>query len=84
MFIDDQTYERDGRTYRRVLLRNSFRAGGQVRHESIANLSKCNDEEIAALKLALKHKGDLQALTVISDEVSTKQCQSVGAVFLLR
>ncbi len=84
MFIDDQTYERDGKTYRRVLMRNSFRVDGRVRHETIANLSKCEDKEIEALKLALKHKGDLQALTVVSEDVSTKQGQSVGALFLLR
>ena len=84
MFIDDQTYERAGRTYRRVLLRNSFRVDGRVRHETIANLSKCEDKEIAALKLALRHKGNLEALTVVSEDVSTKQGLSVGALFLLR
>jgi len=84
MFIDDQTYERDGRTYRRVLMRNSFRSGGRVLHETIANLSKCDNEEIEALKLALKHKGNLQALAVVSEDVGTKQGQSVGALFLLR
>ncbi len=84
MFIDDQTYERDGKTYRRVLMRNSFRSGGRVLHETVANLSKCDDEEIEALKLALKHKGELQALTVVSEDVSTKQGQSIGALFLLQ
>jgi transposase len=84
MFIDDQTYERDGRTYRRVLIRNSFRVDGRVRHETVANLSKCEDEEIEALKLALKHKGNLQELANVSEDVSTKQGQSVGALFLLQ
>ena len=55
-----------------------------MRHETIANLSKCEDKEIAALKLALRHKGNLEALTVVSEDVSTKQGLSVGALFLLR
>ena len=84
MYIDDQAYERDGHSYRRILRRNSFRADGQVRHKTIANLSKCDDDEVAAVKLALKHKGNLQALTVVSEDVSTKQGQSVGALFLLQ
>lgn len=84
MFIDDQTYKRGDKTYRRVLMRNSFRVDGRVRHETVANLSKCDDEEIEALKLALRHKGDLKALAVVSEDVSTKQGPSVGALFLLR
>jgi transposase len=84
MFIDDQTYERGGKTYRRVLMRNSFRVDGRVRHETVANLSKCEDEEIEALKLALKHKGNLKELASFPDAVSTKQGQSVGALFLLQ
>ncbi len=31
MFIDDSTYTRNGKTYRRVLLRNSYRSHGKVR-----------------------------------------------------
>ena len=32
-FIDDQTYKRGDETYRRVLMRNSFRVDGRVRRE---------------------------------------------------
>jgi len=64
-------------------MRNSFRVDGRVRHETVANLSKCDDEEIEALKLALKHKGNLQSLVVVSEDASTRQGQSVGALFLL-
>ena len=56
MFIDDSTYTRNGKTYRRVLLRNSFRVNGKVRHDTIANLSQSSDEDIDAIKFALKHK----------------------------
>jgi len=42
MHIDDQTYQRNGKTYRRALLRNSYRKNGKVVHDTIANLSMCN------------------------------------------
>lgn len=83
MHIDDQKYSRKGKTYRRVLLRNSYRVDGKVRHDTIASLSKCSDEEIGALKIALKHKGNLTHLKNIQEEVETEQGLCVGAVWLL-
>lgn len=83
MFIDDLTYERDGRVYRRVLMRNSFRSEGRVCHETVANISKCTDAEIAAIKLALKHKNRLEALEAIPAGTRTRQGLSVGALFVL-
>jgi transposase len=84
MFIDDSTYKRNGKTYRRVLLRSSYRADGVVRHKTISNLSDCSDKEIAAIKLALKHKGDLKILGSIKDDLQTEQGLSVGAVLTLQ
>ena len=83
MHIDDQTYTSKGKTYRRVLLRNSYRVKGKVCHDTIASLTKCSDEEINALKLALKHKGKLSELKNIQEELRTEQGKSVGAVWLL-
>jgi hypothetical protein len=70
MFIDDQTYTQNGKIYRRALLRNSYRVNGKVCHDTIANLSQCSDEEIEAIKLALKHKGDLKKLVKATDRTS--------------
>jgi transposase len=83
MFIDDSTYTHHGKTYRRVLLRNSYRAHGKVRHDTVANLSKCCDEEIQALKLALKHKGRLTELGTLDDNLGAQQGLAVGAVWVL-
>jgi transposase len=83
MFIDDSTYTRNGKTYRRVLLRNSYRAHGKVRHDTLANLSQCSDEEIEALKLALKHKGRLTELGSFEDPFTAQQGLAVGAVWVL-
>lgn len=82
MFIDDAILTRQGKSYRRVLLRNSYRVNGQVRHDTLANLSHCSDEEIQALKLALKHKGQLTQLGVLSEAVRTRQGLAVGAVWV--
>lgn len=84
MFIDDSTYKRGGKIYRRVLLRNSYRVNGIVRHKTISNLSDCSDKEIAAIKLALKYKDDLKNLGNMKDDIQTTQGLSVGAVFTLQ
>ena len=84
MFIDDSTYKRGSKTYRRVLLRNSYRVDGVVHHKTISNLSDCSDKEITAIKLALKHKNDLKNLGNIKDDVQTTQGLSVGAVLTLQ
>lgn len=83
MYIDDQTYQRNSKTYRRVLLRNSYRENGKVKHKTIANLSQCAPEEIEAFKHALKHKGGHPTLPQFSDFSSIKQGKSFGAVWCL-
>ena len=69
--------------YHSVLLRESYRENGKVKKRSIANLSHCTAEEIAAIKLALKNKGDLGALESIKEGVELKEGRSVGAVWAL-
>ena len=83
MHVDDQTYTVNGRTYRRTLLRNSYRKKGKVCHDTIANLSKCDNDEIAAIKFALANKQNLVALRVPDKGVKTQQGFNVGAVWLL-
>jgi hypothetical protein len=85
-----------GTTYSRVLLRNSFREDGKVKHRTLGNLSDCSPEEIEAVRLALKHKGRLAALLAAQPgaaespaakgdgDAHFKQGPSVGAVLVLR
>ena len=80
MYVDKATSK--GK-YVRYLLRENFREDGKVKHRTIANLSGCSPEEIAAIKLALKHKNDLTALRSISDSVSLKQGLSVGSLWVV-
>src|SRR5918992_1686296 len=49
---------------------------------TLANLSHCSDEEIRALKLALKHKGQLTHVRDLR-EGGTRQGLAVGAVWVL-
>ena len=49
------------------MLRNSYRVDGRVRHDTLANLSSATNDEIQAIKLALKHKGDLFRINKLSD-----------------
>jgi len=67
MYIDDETYQRDGTTYRRVLLRRGKRISPQkTKLYTIANLSSYPDEEIEALKIALNNKGKIPYLHNLS------------------
>jgi transposase len=84
MYVDScTTYAASGKKYTRHLLRESFRQGGKVRHRTLANLSHCSEQEVNAIKLALKHKADLQQLGNINQDIETRQGLAVGAVWTL-
>jgi len=69
--------------YQRHLLRENYRQDGKVRHRTIANLSSCSEQEIRAIKLALRHKDNLDALISASTDVKAQQGPSVGALWLV-
>jgi hypothetical protein len=71
----------NGKTYESIYLRESFRQDGKVKKRDIANLTHCDPAEIAAIELALKHKGDLAALASL-DSVQLQEGASVGAVWI--
>jgi hypothetical protein len=81
MYIDTSHITRGGKTYTRHLLRESYRANGKVLHRTIANVSHCSEAEIDAMRLALRHKGDLEHLGTIQDAITLKQGLSFGAVW---
>jgi len=83
MYVDTAKSKQRGKLYTRHLLRESFRKDGKVRHRTIANLSNCSEEEIAAIKLALKHKKNLLKLGSI-EEIKTTQGMRIGAVCFLK
>ena len=83
MYVDISTLTQNGRTYKRVLLRQSYRENGTVKKRTIANLSACSDQEIEAIKLALEHKGTLAELGSINKDLTLRQGDSVGAVWVV-
>jgi len=83
MYVDISSLQKNGRTYKRALLRESYREQGKVKKRTIANLSACSEKEIAAIKLALQHKNDLSEVASLSEYVTLRQGASVGAVWLI-
>jgi Transposase DDE domain len=81
MYVDTSHITRGGKTYTRHLLRESYRAHGKVLHRTIANVSHCSAAEIEALRLALRHKEDLEHLGTLTDSLLLKQGLSFGAVW---
>lgn len=85
MYVDVAYIKKsNGQKHKRTLLRESYRKDGKVKHRTIANISRCSDAEIQAIKLALKHKGDLTSIGSLRGKIVSKQGLSVGAVVLLK
>jgi len=83
MYVDTSTVQQKGKTYTRHLLRESYREDGKVRHRTIANFSGCSDQEVEAIKLALRHKEDLKELVSLKESLELRKGLSIGAVWLL-
>src|SRR5262245_11161437 len=81
MYIDTSHITRGGKTYTRHLLRESYRANVKVLHRKIANVSHCSAAEIEAMRLALRHKDNLEHLGTIQDAITLQQGVSFGAVW---
>jgi transposase len=82
MYIDICKYKRGNKFYRRVLLREGYRQNGKVRHRTLANLSHCSDEEIEAMRIALKMKKELPKLYQLVQGKATNG-KHIGAVSAL-
>lgn len=72
----------NGKAYVTILLRHSYRQDGKVRKRTIANLTHCPREDVAAIELALDHKQDLSALGSLKD-VELQEGLSLGAVWVV-
>jgi hypothetical protein len=84
MYLDRSQTTVNGKTYRRVLLRQSFRQDGKVKHRTVANLSACSPEELQAIELAFQHKHDLNCLQPAAPgPLHLRQGLCFGAVWAL-
>jgi hypothetical protein len=85
VFVDSSITRLNGKAYARHLLRETYREDGKVKHRTLANLTHCKPEEVEAIRLALKHKGDLGRMlaSAVEGGPELKQGPSVGAVWVL-
>lgn len=74
MYVDTSKIK----TYTRHLLRESYRENGKVRHRTVANLSSCSEDEVAAIRLALRHKKELSELISGLSPAKTKDSGVAG------
>ena len=80
--VENKSAPKDSKKiYHSVLLRESYRKDGKVKKRTIANLSRCKAEEIAAIRLALKYKDDLSKLGSLKESVKLQEGLSVGAIW---
>jgi hypothetical protein len=69
MYLTETTSRSKKKTYRCVLLRESYRENGKVKNRTLANLSHCRPEEIEAIRLALKLKDDPEGLRAMAGKI---------------
>jgi len=72
MHIDDQTYQRDGKTYRRVLVRKSYKENDKYKKKTVLNLSDWDEEYIQAFKIALNHSDNISRIQQLAKGKSKK------------
>ncbi len=82
MRVDDLTYKRGDKSYRRVLIRKCYRDNGKIKHQTLANISHLPDHEIEAIKIAFKHKNALPYLKAVAEQ-SITYSKTVGSCYLL-
>jgi transposase len=82
MHIDDSIITINGKTYRRTLIRESYREGGKVKSRTITNISKLPEKEIEAIKIAFKYKHDLAFLEAFANQ-SSRYDKILGPCWLI-
>jgi hypothetical protein len=82
MYLTETVSRSKNKSYRCVLLRESYREGGKVKNRTLANLSHCKSEEIEAIRVALQCKGDPERLRrAMEGKIEIAQGPRVGAVW---
>ena len=82
MYVDDYCPVINGKSYRRALIRESYREGKKVKKRTIANISHASDAQIQAIKLALRQSDEMVLLKNIGKGNFTSGI-AVGAVAML-
>ena len=64
-------------SHRCTLLRESYREDGKVKNRTVANLTHCSPEEIAAIRFALENKHNELRLRVARTDRNLPACRDV-------
>jgi transposase len=75
---------KSGKVYETILLRESYREGKKVKKRTVANLTNCSKQEISAIELALKHKGNLPDLENLQNKPIIREGLSLGSVWVVQ
>ena len=70
-------------SHRCILLRETYRENGKVKNRTLANLTHCKPQDVAALRLALQRKGASPDPSAMPDTFELQQGPSVGATWLV-
>ena len=83
VYIDTNRKKVGDKVYTRYLIRDSHWENGKIKHDTIANISRCSPEEIEAIRLALRYKGNISEVLKDREEIKTTQGLSIGSVYTL-
>ena len=75
MYVEEIRKRQGGKIYRTVLIRESYKKDGKVRHRTIANITKLPQSHIAQIKAMLSGDGEL----VLKDEMELSSSMEYGA-----
>lgn len=80
MFIQRNKRKVGDKVYQSILLQESYRENGKVKHRHILNITHWKPEQIEALDMALKGNKELKGLKM--GDIETKQGESIGLLWV--
>jgi len=84
MYVDENESEIKGKSYKRTLIRRSYRdENGDVQKETVLNISNFPERDKEAIKLALKNKNNLVNLANVREDLELETGDTIGPVYLL-
>ena len=75
MFVEVIRKKQGGKTYKSVLIRESYKEKGKVKHRTIANISRLPASHIAQIKTLLSGKGGF----LLNEEIELSDSREYGA-----
>jgi len=82
MHVVENKSKQGKKIFSSTLLRESYREKGKVKKRTIANITHCSEEEIEAIKFALKNKKRIKEIEQ-AGRLKYRQGKSFGAVYVV-